>query len=318
MSFIEPVTQSGQVTSFRGAGGLLETLKTFITGDGNTPGRDWTVELNQAATNNVGSTADASSKEMIFSNTGTSGQENVIIGIREQVYAANQEYNWHLNGYLQVPPLWNSHAAGTHELDGYDSTSKAWTELPEFRLIDATFPYWFYSTQEFVIVAARVSTSWFQCYLGNMRRFGSPSEYPHPLVIAGCGSGGGSYQDGGAGPVRPGTSTKFAVGPDNTFYTGSGVKFEPMEGDTDNRAIIAAPSGAALLVPCFIRTSSMCLGYLQNMVVFRRTNATSESLHTDPVTSRKYRTFAQGETDYDYDYMGIFEELATTTTTTTT
>ena len=310
---------TGQVTAFKGASGLLQALIDWCTGDVNTPGRDWTVELNQEAKDPQGDTADSTCKEVILSNTGMSGNENIIIGIREYEYAASNEYNWELNGYLSLPPAWNAHANISHGMDGYDTTREHWNELPILQLFDSTIPYWFYSTQEFIIVSVRISTAWYQCYLGNMMRFASPNEYPHPLVIAGSNVGSVDYQAGGGGPVRPldlGNYNVMCVTPANTWNINPVV--EPMRNDSDTTSFVATPDNAALLIPAFYRENSICYGSLFNMFVFRRTNASSETLYTDPTTGRQYRTFAQGAGDFDYEFLAILEDPGTTTTTTTT
>jgi hypothetical protein len=53
------------------------------------------------------------------------------------------------------------------------------------------------------------------------------------------------------------------------------------------------------------------------MFVVRTLNMLSEQTYTDPV-GRSYRLFAQGLTDFDYEFLAVLEDVGTTTTTTTT
>ena len=326
---ITPSYQTGTVTNFAGASGtgLLQTLIAFLTSDSGTSGKDWTVEHNDQSRDNDGTTSSYGStyKEYILSNTGLSGNENILIGMREYLYVSENLYGWELNGYTSVPTYWNSNALSSHGHSSFDSTRKHWDDLPTLQLFDNSMEYWFYSTSEFVFVSVRVSTSYYQCYLGNFVRYGSPGSYPYPLYIAGSSVGNVDYQVGGNGPVRPSDDsdepTCFAVGPDGTFYSGADLFAYPMQGDTDVVSISDTTGGAALLMPPILRATNgavyLTLGQLFNTVVYRKTNALSEMTYLDE-DNHKFRVFAQGKNDYDYDFLGSYEAVGTTTTTTTT
>lgn len=345
MGYIQPQVQTGTVTNFKGAvdTGLLQTLVDFVTSDSGTPGLDWTVELNQpskevdAQTNSY----DTTYREVILSNTGISGEENILVGIREYKYESTNEWGWELNGYLSVPAGWNSHAGVTHELDGWDSDRSHWNELPILQLFDNEIAYWFYSTQEYIQVAVRIGTSYFQCYLGHGKRLGSPSEYPHPLVVAGSEKGNTSYQSGGYGPVRPkwsGSSTSVSTGYYSMFFVTADGNFVhnkdfghnaialPMNQDfgsqdhawDDNTTISGTKTdNAALLIPAFYCHENSTYLQLHNMVVFRKESSQSEAEYEDE-NGNLWRSFAQGKNDYNYDFLAILETVGSTTTTSST
>lgn len=315
---------TGTVTTFNGSTGLLKAITDWVAASGGA-GRDWTLEVDQNAKETDGITdVDGSNlREVILSNTGLSGNENIIVGIREYRYQTENEYNLELNGYLSVPPAWNSHAAATHQLDGYDTTRNHWTELPLLQCFDNEMEYWIYSSQEFIAVSIRVGTSYYQCYLGNGKRLGSPSEYPYPLVVAGSGVGNVSYQDGGNGPVRPAARDSTPVaGEFNCFFVDAQGTFnttpfvEPMQGNSQTLSVDETDGGAAFMCPAFYRDSSNTFLQLFNCFVVRTVNMLSESTYTDPV-GRQYRIFAQGLTDYDYEFLAFLEDIGTTTSTTT-
>lgn len=188
---------------------------------------------------------------------------------------------------------------------------------------DNEMEYWFYSSQEFIGVAIRVGTSYYQCYLGNGKRLCAPSEHPWPLVIAGSNVGNKSYQDGGNGPVRPTTrdSTPIA-GEFSAFFVDAAGAFnttpyaEPMQGDTTLRSVDVTDGGAAFLCPCWYRDADNCYMQLFNTFVVRTINMLSESTYTDP-DGRQYRLFAQGLTDQDYEFLAFLEDIGTSTSTTT-
>lgn len=326
---ITPQYTSGTVPNFAGASGtgLLQTLVNWVTSNGSVSGLDWTVEHNDESRNSDGTTSSYGTgyKEYILSNTGLSGTENILIGLREFFYVSENLYGWELNGYTSLPTYWNSNAAASHGYTAWDSTRKHWTALPHLQLFDNEMAYWFYSTSEYIFVSVRVSTSYYQCYLGNFARYGSPASFPYPLYIAGSSVGNVDYQVGGNGPVRPASSTTlptcFAVGPDGTFYMKEYLFVHPMEGDSDTTSFSATTSGAALLMPAILRATNgalyLTLGQLFNVVVYRKINALSEMTYLDE-DNHKFRAFAQGKNDYDYDFLGSYESLGTTTTTTTT
>lgn len=329
MGFILPQHQTGNVPGFAGAVdvGLLATIVDFVTSASGTPGLDWTVEMNVNATDNNGDeTAKGSNtKEVILSNTGISGNEDIYIGLREYYNAATNEYGLELNGYLSVPAGWNSHAAATHKLEGYDATRDHWTQLPVLQCFDQEMEYWFYSTQEFIFIALRVGTSYFQAYLGNGQRLGSPSEYPYPLVIAGSTVGNVSYQAGGFGPVRPGLDAADEVGEYTCFFVDAQGSFntmpivEPMQGVSTTFSMDVTADGEAFMCPVFYRDSDQTFLQLYNVFCIRVINMLSEVTYTDD-DSRVYRAFAQGQTDFDYEFLAVLENdpsLVVTTTTTT-
>jgi hypothetical protein len=331
MGYIRPEIQTGSVTNFAGGvgTGLLQTLLDFVTSDPYTPGLDWQVAMNNPSTDDDQYTIsyDTGYREVILSNVGVSGNESIFIGIREYKYPAGNEYNWELNGYLSEPAGWNSHALGTHQLDGWDDTRKHWTQLPMLQCFDQEMEYWFYSTQEFIQVAIRVGTNYYQCYLGNGQRLGSPSEYPNPLVVAGSSVGNRSYQSGGWGPARPipwgtnNTTQADAVGEFTLFFVDANGTFitlpyvDPMQGNSEARSCTDTDAGAAWMCPIFYRTSDQTYLQLYNMFVIRTNNMLSEVTYED-TNNRTFRAFAQGQTDYDYDFLSILEIIGSTTTTT--
>jgi len=323
---IQPQTQTGSVTGFSGGvdTGLLQTLVDFVTSDPGTPGLDWTVEMNQTICDQYGAEYSGSPLiEVILSNTGVSGLETIIVGFREYQYASGNEYNIELNGYLSVPAGWNSHALATHGLNGYDEDRKHWNYLPMLQCFDNEMEYWFYSTQEFISASVRVGTSYYQFYVGNGMRFSSPSEHPYPLVVAGSSVGPYSYQADGNGPVRPGTKevsnndyyTAFFINASGIFNTTPTV--EPMQGNSNNVSIDRTAGDAAFMCPAFYRDSQATYLQLYNTFVIRVTNLLSESLYTDP-DNRQYRVFAQGLTDYDYEFLAMVEDIGLTSSTTST
>lgn len=322
---IEPQVKIGTVPAFCGVNGtgLLQTLVAWVTSNSGVPGLDWVVEMNQEATDDDGVTIsfpDRGHRQYILSNTGVSGNENIIVGMRESSTPASQIYEWVLNGYTYVPSVWNGHSSGAHGLTISGKT------LPCIQMFDNEIAYWFYSTKEFIFVSIRVGTSNFQCYLGNGARLGPPSSYPYPLCIAGSHEMGYSYTAGGWGPVRPNYRdtlpydiSGFAIDAGGVYQTYlTGLRTVPNGGNLNTLAYGAAFNGAALIMPCFYTMEyQSTLFQLFNVGTWRKTNSQSEQEYVDE-DSNKWRVFAQGKNDYEYDFLCVFEEAGVSTTTTTT
>jgi len=153
-------------------------------------------------------------------------------------------------------------------------------------------------------------------------RLSSPSEHPYPLVIAGSSVGNKSYQADGFGPARPGQINDAFGSYDlyTAFYVNSAGVFvtepttEPMQGVSSNTSIMNTRGGSTFMCPVFWRDEQNTYMQLQNLFVIRTINMLSESSYTDS-DNRKYRIFAQGVTDYDYEFLALLEDIGTTTTT---
>jgi len=165
-------------------------------------GQDWRQEVNRNTRSSYsGAVYDepfgSACKEVILSNKGISGAENVIIGIREWQYAADGAWGWDFNGYTYLPAGdfdWNFHYTETGR-NTYDVTREHFTEKPTLPLHDDTIYYWFYANQQRIIVVAKISSNYESCYLGFGRRFGTPTDYPCPLILAGSGYGNVKFTD---------------------------------------------------------------------------------------------------------------------------
>jgi hypothetical protein len=86
--------------------------------------------------------------------------------------------------------------------------------------------------------------------------------------------------------------------------------------NSNETSISSSYSGAAFIGPVIAvaHASSTCV-QLFNVGLFRRTNAQSEQVYIDE-DNNKWRIFAQGKNDYDYDYLCVYEQANYSTTTT--
>lgn len=155
-------------------------------------GRDWKVELNRRTRDNVNQEIwpAGDPKEYIISNTGTSGDEKIYIGLREWEYPAESAYGIDLNCYLQyvAGEEWNSNT-GEHNHTAYSTDWEHYTEHPMLPLADDSMGYWIYSNKQRIVIVGKVAGHYESAYLGFGRRFGAPSTYPYPLLAIGSAHG---------------------------------------------------------------------------------------------------------------------------------
>ena len=321
---------TGTVTQAHGVSGLLQgVIIPWITGAGGTPGRDWTVELNQNAKNSAGADTShgATCKEYVLSNSGYSGNDNVIIGFREGRRAATDLYEISLNVYTSVPATYFFDNQLLTGFTAYDATNEGWTSMPSLQLIDSTMTYWIYSSPSRVTGYIKVSSNYYGFYVGFGRPLGSPEEYPFPGIAAGSAAFPTPHTSGGRGLAAiadPNTSVMI-IGPGNEYKTLEFVRIYPTHGITDTTPYQAADDGRSVMFPLYLCfhddgqdfniPQEMWMTY-DKVYNTRVANQQSEDIYADG--RYDYRIFQGGSSVNVTRFVGIKEPVSTTTSTTTT
>jgi len=297
-------------------------------------GQDWRQEDYQNTQDENQQQAFSDCKEVVLSNTGISGQESVIVGIREWYYAASNYYNWNFNCYSQYTSGngWMQNAI-SHGLDNYDTTTENWTQLPELLLNDDTMYYWVYSNRQRIFLAVKVSSNYHCCYLGFGRRFGTVSEYPTPCIVFGNGYGNIAYTT--TSEVNHFPAFQFAndnytnslcIDPSNNYLSWIGsadmgiITVPGTNFDLDGKTCEATLGGRSIFVPVFIVANNG--GFTRRTLfdydgVFHIIGGVqSEDLVN--LGSNRYRVFQDGFRTEWNDFLAVEEGAAVSTTTTTT
>jgi len=311
--------KTGTVAGFAGANGLLAELVDWVTGTPATPGLDWVLEMDENTKNNTGLTEPFTSdcRQVVLSNTGISGEDSVVVGMREWKYVAGAAYGWDLNCYpLWVDgQLWNNNSSW-HGQTTYDATYNHFSTYPCMPLMNAEMTYWFFSNKQRIIVIVRTSTVYQCCYLGYGYRLGAPSEYPCPIMALGCSIGNLVHSDQSA------THRWFLNPPAFFFNTPAGECRTPLwvPGGTYwsytlNPGPVIGTTGK-LMSPCYSVIST--LGTLLTFDGVRHIVDTDLQAE-DIVSMDKEKWFVTQNTHRItmYDFMAINTEMAATTTTTT-
>ena len=325
---------SGTVTTFAGSTGLLQALLDWLAGSALSLG--WTVKYKRNSRDGNKAAPDepwgSTRQECILHNTGITGLENVLIGIREWTYAAGAANNWDLNGYTTyvADQFWNI-SGDQHQRTTYDYIWEHFTTLPNLPLVDDTMYYWFFADEQRIIVIAKVQSNYESCYLGFGDRFGSPTDYPYPLIIKGSAYGNLPFSSTSVnhhGMTHDINSTfgvynSLVVKPDNSWciYSNSeGVKFHPARDWTNTGIISETPTLKEVLVsPVTVidQASQATMAEMDQVLHIAGVGVQSEDLIDGP-NKLRYKIFQNTfRTDYD-DFFGVVTSDYTTTTTTTT
>lgn len=309
----------------------------YIYGD---PGQDWR-ELENRNTRDDGSIGDydepfgSDCKEVVISNTGLSGQETIIIGIRETRYSGGSYYAWNLNLYTtyNVGAEWNQSSIN-HGLTYYNDTYETFTRHPSIPFLDDTMSYWFYSNQQRIIVVAKVASNYESCYLGFGRRFGNPGDYPYPYFLAGSSvstsnsATTGSYHEFiimNSAADNNVQSIIMTPGSDFLMWNGSWGTADafyllPMFYFYNGGTVNPAKTNQRIMTPVYAvsKTTNRNSCYFDLDGVYHIMGAGLQSEDLVNYGGKRHRIFQNIYRTTYYDYMAIEEGAAVSTTTTTT
>lgn len=317
---------------------------TDITADyiyGN-PGADWKELMYQNTENKDESDAGfgGDCKEWIIHNTGKTGQENVIIGMREWWYSAGSGGGLNINVYTAwptpAPTDWNFNEI-SNGLDGYNTTWKTWKEHPTLPLpYRSTVTYWMFSNRHRLALVVKIGGQYESMYLGFGRRYGAPADYPHPLIAkAGHHHNDAvfnNYADTGdswrlyiaqhyqhADDGYP----LMIVTPGDAYESGTdtaGLTLIPRDkyGTSDGTMGLTPYHHRALMTPVYVGHETTSAVYMDMDGVYHVAASgvsTEEELHAN---QKMHVLFQNVHRTNHYDFMAIEKEDHTTTTTSTT
>lgn len=314
---------------------LTSKFITWVTTSGG-----WTNEFQQNTTGSTGTDATGgwsdTKQEVVLSNDGPSGNETILVGIREWEHDSNSAWGWDLNAYLSVPTLHFGENLGGRSWTSYNSSYNRWSNLPQLQLSNGTMNYWFYANDLRIIVVVRTSSIYHSCHIGFGVRLSTAAEYPFPYYIAGSYYGNAAYTTGGYGPVRASRTANgvynnfFICEPDNSFtrsyttntgYTLPNPGIMPMQGeynynsshtsayiwaDSAYRRIDNTAAGNKILIPNYVMHNGRTLMELSELYAFPYVSLSSEDTYTDQ-DSDTYRIFQQGSSVSHYAFMAVKE-----------
>jgi len=303
-------------------------------------GADWRALMEENTKDKTtGEPFGSDCKQVILQNTGISGREQILIGIREWYYAAGAGYGWDLNGYREYSSgmLWGANGTQVGSTS-YNTTWNKWAYLPMVPMIDDTMYYWIYSDSNRIIVVIKVSSNYESCYLGHGRRFGSPAEYPTPLVVS--GSSTYTYISSSTDTLRrcafqnSGDAQLFGtliiINPEGNYSSvwndepyQNGPKLLPMNDKGSLTTPTFSPAGCVISSPCFIvdgnhndfYADQRCLMDLYGVYALACDGVQSED--TVIIDGDRCRVFQNVHRVTAYDFFAVPEVEQTTTTTTT-
>lgn len=132
-------------------------------------------------------TWSGSDREVIIHGSGGGG-DTIYVGWRTYNVSASGLYNWELSGmtgYNSALDIKQQAGAspGDHESGVTVDTRGAYLTLQ-----NSSMNWWLSVTPFRIILVVKVGSSYFPAYLGFINRFATSTEYPYPLLVAGCTS----------------------------------------------------------------------------------------------------------------------------------
>jgi hypothetical protein len=148
---------------------LLNKLRDFLTTNATLvgAGEEWT-----QISGNVGTLT--ASDEIVLQGPGTSGTDEILVGIRSNVSGGSDIYNMRFSGFT----TWNPALAFASQVNAtHDYCINLW---------DDPMPYWFVANGRRFIVVVRVAGVYMSAYCGFILPYVLPTVWPYPLFIGAC------------------------------------------------------------------------------------------------------------------------------------
>lgn len=154
---------------------LLEKLYTFLTAT-MTPSADRWISQRHVTT--------TGSEEVILKGVG-SGTDQIYVGIKAFSDSGTDNYGWILNGFTGF-----NTSLSFYDQPGAMQVGETLVATPLLKSIPAdanAIKYWFVANARRFMVIARTGTVYHQTYLGWFLPYGTPLQYPYPLIVGGSG-----------------------------------------------------------------------------------------------------------------------------------
>lgn len=133
----------------------------------------WTVETNGGGQPNIPGSGFATDGEVYLTGPGSDTADEIVVGIRTYRNAGNNIFGLEICGYTAFDD--------TLTFDTMPGKSPA----ARVALDDASMSCWFWVNSRRVMALARVGTSDILLHFGFIQQFGTRSQYPYPLLVAG-------------------------------------------------------------------------------------------------------------------------------------
>lgn len=148
---------------------LLNELRDFLTTNGTLVGlgQEWT-----QISGNMG--VLTATDEIVLQGPGTSGTDEILVGIRSSVSVGSDYYNMRFSGFT----IWNPAVAFGSQINSqHDFCINLW---------DDPMPYWFVANGRRFMVVVRVAGVYMSAYCGFILPYVLPTLWSYPLFIGAC------------------------------------------------------------------------------------------------------------------------------------
>lgn len=159
---------------------LLDILVTLLT----SVGLNWSIIEDERVT--------SGKLHIILKGEGADTNQEIFVGIRKYLDSPNDLFGWRLQGFTgyQSGNEFHEQPGAITHISVTDAQSS-----PSMPLWNTSIPYWIVANKSRFIVVAKISTVYEACYCGYILPFGSPSQFPYPLLIGGSSKGNLRYDN---------------------------------------------------------------------------------------------------------------------------
>jgi hypothetical protein len=148
--------QTGTANDYRD---LLDKLRTFVVANG------WQIKRWE----------QKEEDELILQGPGSAGKDQIFVGIKTYSDKDQDYFNWRLQGMI-----------GFDSNFAFDEQPGAIPSIPPaMALWNKSIPYWLVVNARRFVLVTKISTVYMGLYLGFLKVYGSPGQYPYPLMVGG-------------------------------------------------------------------------------------------------------------------------------------
>lgn len=147
----------------------------------------------------------AGGNELILKGQGLSGGQQIYVGFTVYYNVSSDYYNWECRGFT-----------------GFNSgmtfaTQPGVSAAKYLSLWNSSIPYWFVVNGQRIIVVAKVSTTYHLGYFGYWYPYGTPTQFPYPVIIAASAGQQGQRWSSTATTHTNITGSEFNSNDDNVY-----------------------------------------------------------------------------------------------------
>lgn len=141
---------------------LLKTVVDYVSGNAAMGNRKWTIKRNK----------DNKNEDYILEAPGLAGTDKIYFGIELNQNATDDWFNWIVTGSMAYS-------------SEHPTQQQPFAKSVAMLLWDKSIKYWLAANGQRLILVCKVSTIYTMMYIGKFLPYGTPGQYPYPVIVSG-------------------------------------------------------------------------------------------------------------------------------------